>query len=137
MRRAGIALAFVVGVGVAAAASAEDPAHRTYAVPYTQAWVAVTRIAYGMPQWIVTAASEESGFVTVRKARGGLSLPKPGLLVHVEPAGPSGTRVTLTRAAGGPLEFLNWWAAGGEFYQFFKDLDELLPLQPQPGLPHS
>ena len=110
-----------------AAGAAEDPNSRTYHVSSDQVWVAVTRVAYGMPQWIVTAASEESGLMTVRKTQHGMILPKPGVRVVVQRTGLAATRVTLTRLFGGPLDFLSWWADGGEFRQFFKDLDELLP----------
>ena len=108
------------------ARAAEDHASRAYAVPFDRAWIAVTQVAHGMPPWIVVAASEESGVVTVRKARHGMGLPKPGLRVTVERTGPEATRVTLTHLAGGPLDFLGWWADGGELGQFFRELDELL-----------
>ena len=108
------------------AGAAEDHNSRTYAVPSDQAWIAVTRVAHGMPQWIIVGASEEGGVVTVRKAQRGASLPKPGLRVTVERTGPTATRVTLTRLASRPLDFLGWWADGGELRQFFRELDELL-----------
>lgn len=130
----------LVGVGAGLLASvlmaqpaAAEPNHRTYAVPYAQAWTAVTRVAHAISGWYVVSASEESGFVTVRKGLAAFGLPKPRLLIKVEPAGPLTTRVTLTRSARGPFEFLHWWADGWEFRQFFKDLDELLPTQPEPS----
>lgn len=132
---AAVGLALLV-VAAPAAPAAAEPASRTYAVAHAQAWIAVTRVAYAMSGWYVIAASEESGFVTVRKLAGLFGLPKPRVLVKVEPQGPSATRVTFLRAAAGPADFLHWWADGGESRQFFRALDDLLPAHPEPA-PHS
>ena len=129
---AGLASAALAGAAPASGA-AEDHNSRTYAVPFDHVWIDVTRVAYGMPQWIIVGASEESGVVTARKSRAGMSLPKPRVRVTVERTGPSDTRVTLTRLAGGPLDFLSWWAAGGELRQFFRELDGLLSVTDVPA----
>ena len=122
-----VSLGLLASVALTQAASAESAARRTYAVPYDQAWVAVTRAAHGMPQWIIVAASEESGLVTARKSSHAINLPKPKVRIVVERTSPTTTSVAMQRVAGEPLEFLTWWADGGEFRQFFKELDELLP----------
>ena len=125
---------WVVILGLPAAgraATTEGTNHRTYGVSHDWAWNAVTRIAYGMPGWFVLSASEESGFVTVKKSHEGMSLPRPNVMIHVEPAGPEKTMVTLKRVISGPLDVLSWGADRGEFTQFFRELDALLSPTPQ------
>ena len=97
-----------------------------YSHPYDKVWQASLKTAYNIPTWMVVSANKESGLIVAEKPHGGTKSVLSKMVIYIQTANSSQTRVTMKSVSEGIMMFFVMDLDKRNIARFFKELDQSL-----------